>query len=43
MNFSDRDVVAKSPNISVVNYNEPTQGHLAYTANQGYVCCLILV
>ena len=34
MNFSDVDVIAKSANISIVNYNEPTQGHLAYTGNQ---------
>ena len=35
MNFSDVDVVAKSPNLTILNYNEPVQGHLAYTANQG--------
>ncbi|KAL0055672.1 hypothetical protein WJX82_003065 [Trebouxia sp. C0006] len=36
-NFSDVDVIARSPNITIVNYNEPTQGHLAYTGNQGEI------
>ena len=32
-NFSAEDVVATSPVISFASYNEPTQGHLAMTAD----------
>ena len=38
-NFSAEDVVATSPVISFASYNEPTQGHLAMTADprQGFM------
>ena len=39
-NFSAVDVVATSHVISFASYNEPTQGHLALTADPTYVLAL---